>query len=113
MFTPYFTQTRILATCDAAIVERADGGGMLIDGAAVSSGLAAAFATSSALRRVRRRTTSQNRKRMRGRHARRFRHEQRLGRLSGSRDPLVVIGIPGGMGWRDPIQGGGVDEMRS
>ena len=45
---PYFTQTRILATCDAGIVERADGGAVSIGGAAVPSGIAAAFATSSA-----------------------------------------------------------------
>jgi hypothetical protein len=32
---PYFTQTRIRATCDAGIVEPADGGGVSIGGAAV------------------------------------------------------------------------------
>jgi hypothetical protein len=45
---PYFSQARILATCDAGIVERAEGGEVSIVGTAVASDIAAAFATSSA-----------------------------------------------------------------
>ncbi len=50
------------------------------------------------VRRVRRGTTSQSRERIRAPHARRFRREQRLGRLSGLRDPLTVIRIPAASG---------------